>query len=237
MTLAPLLFSLSLSFSPPLSLSPPHRPPRPARAVSSVASFEGFYLPPSRAGRDLAAEAVAAAEGLAIASGLHPEDRPSSSAPPLRPLRVLSLPANEMAWRFSRHLAHLAAAAAESAHGDGKAMVELVSEEVSQITNGRLQGSTWLKPVAMRVLKKGGGATHYALFGTLVPNLVAPTSILLSIDVTHASVLRMMHHVHVSQDVSTAPLPTEVRLLHLFSRLIEKNRRSRPGFQIEPARE
>jgi hypothetical protein len=190
----------------------------------------GFMLPPSRSGRDLAAEIGTAALGLAISQGRHTDDAPAAA---VRPLRLLALPAKDLARRFSRHFGETAAASA----GATDHIVELVSEEVSQITNGRLRGSTWLKPMAMRVLHTDGSVrTQYTLFSTLVPSLVVPTC-MLKLDVTQAAVLRCMHYVRVSQDESTTPQPAEMRLLQLFARLIEQNRPARPGWQIPPAKD
>lgn len=197
----------------------------------SEAAKDQFMLPPSRSGRDLAAEVATAALGLAVSQGRHIDDAPASAK--VRPLRLLALPAKDLARRFSRHFGETAAAGA----GATDHIVELVSEEVSEITNGRLRGSTWLKPLAMRVLHTGGSVhTQYTLFGTLVPSLVVPTC-MLKLDVAQAAVLRCMHHVWVSQDESIAPRPAEVRLLQLFARLIDQNRRARPECRIQPAKD
>jgi hypothetical protein len=196
----------------------------------SEAANNGFMLPPSRSGRDLAAEVAAAALKLSVSEGRHTDDAPAAA---VRPLRLLAFPAKDLARRFSRHFGETAAAGADAADH----IVELVSEEVSQITNGRLRGSTWLKPVAMRLVHTDGSVqSQYTLFGTLVPSLVVPTC-MLTLVVAQAAVLRCMHHVRLSQEESPTPVPAEMRLLQLFTRLIEQNRRARPECRIQPAKD
>jgi len=186
------------------------------RSLNVRASFNdgGLKLPWGR--RNLAAEAAAAALRLTVRMGRHPDDAPPVT---VRPLRVLACLTGGLGQQICSSLAVDAAVAGQ------ETTVEMVAAEVSEITTGRLCGSSWLKPMAMRVLGADGAAVaQFTLFGALVPNLIAPTALLRPLDTAEGSMLRLMHDLHLAQETSTEPQLAEVRAIQLFTQLIDVRR-------------
>ena len=162
-------------------------------------------LPPARE-RDVAAEALAAAAHVARRSGRHPDDAPPSVPP--RPLAILALNGDPVC----------------------RATV-LVAEEVSVITSGRHNGTTWLKPLAMRSAPPGAPPAEplarfddkrfgVHVFSSLAPAVFVPTARLRpasSAEVTLARAMTDAHH--ADEDEASAPDADGARLRELMAAL------------------
>lgn len=195
----------------------------PARTSICASAAGGWLsLPPASGGRDLAAEASEAARRLAASEGRSLED----AAPAQRPLRLISCPAGpEFLLRFDRHFGDASGGGGKRVGGGGGSgeptMVELIAEEVSEITQGRLKGSTWLKPVAMRILRTDGkpapgssSSSDFTLFSTLAPSLVAPTTVIDPLDAVQA---RGERHTGQAHTARRAPRNRAMHALHARS--------------------